>query len=71
MSKKKAKKKLMPDIPPEGYKGSQADWMIQLQERGLWDGQDPQWHGDVMISEDQWRSILEACEGEEEEEDEL
>ncbi len=28
----------IPAIPPEDYKGSQADWMTKLQERGLWDG---------------------------------
>ena len=32
------KVKTLPAIPPEDYKGSQADWMVALQERGLWDG---------------------------------
>lgn len=52
----------IPAIPPEDYKGSQADWMIKLQERGLWDGEG--WHGDVEIPSDDWWEILEECEGE-------
>jgi len=52
----------MPAIPPEDYSGSQADWMIALQERGLWDGEEPDWHGDVMIKEEVWWEILEECE---------
>lgn len=59
MSSKKSG--LIPAIPPEDYKGSQADWMVKLQERGLWNGEG--WHGDVMITSDQWWEILEECEG--------
>jgi len=58
-------KKKIPAIPPDDYKGSQADWMTKLQQRGLWNGQG--WHGDVMIPEDDWWEILEECEGEDEE----
>jgi len=54
----------LPAIPPEDYSGSQADWMVKLQERGLWDGEG--WHGDVMIPSDVWWEILEECEGDEE-----
>lgn len=54
---------MIPAIPPDDYKGSQADWMTALHERGLWDGEG--WHGDVMIAEDVWWQILEECEGEE------
>jgi hypothetical protein len=50
----------IPAIPPEDYKGSQADWMVKLQERGLWNGEG--WHGDIYISTDDWWEILEECE---------
>ena len=50
----------LPAIPPEDYKGSQAAWMVALQERGLWDGEG--WYGDVEISETDWWEILEQCE---------
>lgn len=43
--------KTIPAIPPDDYKGSQADWMIKLQERGLWNGVKPEWYGDVEIPE--------------------
>lgn len=56
------KNKMLPAIPPEDYKGSVGRWMIELQERGLWDGENPDWHGDVMITNEQWWNILEACE---------
>jgi hypothetical protein len=49
-------------IPPYDYKGSQADWMTKLQERGLWDGEG--WHGDIEIPSDDWWEILEECESE-------
>ena len=51
-----------PAIPPEDYKGSVGDWMIALIERDLWDGEG--WHGDVMLTSEQWWEILEQCEGE-------
>lgn len=54
------KEKFTPAIPPDDYKGSQADWMIKLQERGLWDGKG--WHGDIDIPTDIWWEILEECE---------
>lgn len=53
---------LVPAIPPEDYKGSVSVWMIALQERGLWDGENPDWHGDVMIESTDWWEILEECE---------
>ena len=46
----------MPGHPPEDYRGSVSDWMVALQERGLWDGTG--WYGDVLIDEDQWWEIL-------------
>lgn len=55
-------KKLIPAIPPTDYKGSVGKWMIELQERGLWDGSNPEWHGDVMIPSDIWWQILEKLE---------
>lgn len=51
---------LLPAYPPEDYKGSQADWMVGLQQRGLWDGDG--WHGDVEIPAEDWWSLLEECE---------
>ena len=54
------KPEMMRAIPPEDYRGSQAQWMIQLQRRGLWDGEG--WHGDVYIPEETWYEILEECE---------
>jgi hypothetical protein len=54
------KEKYFPAIPPEDYTGSQSDWMIKLQERGLWDGKD--WHGDVMIPQSIYLEILQECE---------
>ena len=59
-----AKIRKIPAIPPADYKGSQADWMVKLQERGLWDGEHPDFHGDLMIPAEIWWEILEECEGE-------
>jgi len=50
-----------PAIPPQDYSGSQAGWMVGLQTRGLWDGKG--FHGDVTIRCDQWWSLLDECEG--------
>jgi len=58
----KNKNSLTPAIPPSDYKGSVGKWMIELQERGLWDGENPEWHGDVMIPEEIWWEILEKLE---------
>lgn len=58
----KTKERKIPAIPPEDYKGSVGKWMIALQERGLWDGKSPDWHGDVMIDPDTWWEILKQCE---------
>jgi hypothetical protein len=52
--------KLMNACPPEDYKGTVADWMVELQNRGIWDGQG--WYGDVLISEEDYWDILEKCE---------
>jgi len=49
-------------IPPEDYKGSVGKWMIELQERGLWDGENPEWHGDVKIPTDVWWEMIEKLE---------
>lgn len=62
MSKKVKKEKMMPAIPPEDYKGSVGKWMIELQTRGLWNGYNPSWHGDVMIPVKTWWEILEKLE---------
>lgn len=60
MSRKKPEQ--LPAIPPEDYKGSQAEWMNELYSRGLWNGEG--WYGDLMIEKDIWWEILEKCEGE-------
>jgi hypothetical protein len=52
----------IPAIPPEDYKGTQADWMVALRSRGLWDDTDGSWYGDVYISQDEWWEILAECE---------
>lgn len=57
---KNKKEKLMPAIPPEDYEGSVGKWMIELTERGLWDGSG--WYGDIKITSDQWWEILEKLE---------
>lgn len=57
--------KMTPAFPPDDYKGSQAEWMTELQIRGLWNGEG--FHGDVMIPTEIWWEILEKCEGEEDE----
>ena len=62
MSKKNKSREMLPAIPPSDYKGSVGKWMIELQERGLWDGENPEWHGDVMIPSDTWWQILEKLE---------
>ena len=57
---KNNKDSLTPAIPPDDYKGTQADWMIGLQTKGLWDGEG--FHGDIEISEKDWWELLEECE---------
>lgn len=57
MGKKKDK---LPAIPPEDYQGTISDWMVTLQNYGLWNGQG--WYGDVMIEANVWWEIVEECE---------
>jgi len=54
----------VPAIPPNDYKGSIAAWMTKLQERGLWNGKNPEFHGDIEIDSKDWWAILEECEDE-------
>jgi hypothetical protein len=56
--------KKIPAIPPEDYKGSMADWMVALVERGLWNEGGS--YTDVKIPEKIYWEILEQCEGNEE-----
>lgn len=49
------KKEEIPAYPPEDYKGSQADWMVELEIRGYELGQ--------HITQKEWWEILESCEG--------
>jgi hypothetical protein len=53
---------LVPAIPPDDYKGSVGKWMVELQTRGHWDGENPDWHGDVMIKTSEWFDILNELE---------
>lgn len=53
---------MIPAIPPDDYTGSQADWIVALVNRGLFDDSSGQWHGDVMLTEDQYSEILNECE---------
>lgn len=52
--------KTMKAHPPEDYTGTQSDWMVELQTRGIWNGEG--WYGDVIISYDEWCEILDVCE---------
>ena len=61
MTNKPNSESKVPAIPPSDYDGSQADWMIGLQQRGLWNGKG--WHGDVEISLKDYQDLLEECEG--------
>jgi len=49
-------------IPPDGYRGTIADWLITLQEKGFWDGNIPEFYGDVQLTEEQYVELLEKCE---------
>lgn len=60
MSRKR--KRMLPAIPPADYSGTLADWLVGLITRGLWDEKDPEWFGDVMISERDYKEILRECE---------
>lgn len=53
-------KDYMPGYPPEDYRGSQAGWMVELQARGLWNGEG--WHGDAIIPKDVYWEMLEKLE---------
>ena len=49
-------------IPPENYKGDISSWIIKLMEKELWNGNNPDWYGDVMITSNDWWELLEECE---------
>jgi len=54
---------MVPAIPPTDYRGSTADWIIELKSRGHMDvdaniGE----HVDLEIPADEWWDILETCE---------
>ncbi|MEO1253403.1 MAG: hypothetical protein AAFY41_00775 [Bacteroidota bacterium] len=52
----------IPAFPPEDYQGSIADWMTSLQEMGLWDGENPDWYGDLLITRKEYFQLLDRCE---------
>lgn len=56
------KKHDYPAIPPNDYKGTVADWIVKLQERGWWDGVRPESHVDVMLTKMQYHALLTECE---------
>ena len=56
----KKEQEMFPGYPPVDYKGTQANWMVELQVRGLWNGEG--WYGDIEIPEDIYWDILEKCE---------
>lgn len=62
--KKDRYEQLIPAIPPEDYKGTLATWMVLLQTHQLWDGNNPAFYGELMITEEQWWSVLEEAEAE-------
>ena len=51
----------LPAIPPNDYKGTQADWMTVLMERGWWNGNG--FHGDIWLTRKQYGELLDECEG--------
>lgn len=66
MERRKPKRfnpRVMPGHPPEDYKGSVADWIITLQELGLWDGKEPEWYGDLKLTVTEYQRILKHTEG--------
>lgn len=48
------KNQFIPAAPPLDYKGTMADWYIELEKRGL--------EIDNYISQDEWHKILDNCE---------
>lgn len=60
---KHKKMRMVPAIPPEDYDGGIGKWMVSLETRGLWDGVNPVWYGNVMIPSAVWWEILVECEG--------
>lgn len=50
-------------VPPKNYICSIFDWCNELKLRRLWDGINPKWYGDVMITETEWLEMVKACEG--------
>lgn len=50
----------LPGHPPDDYEGSNADWMVMLQEEGLWDGEG--WYGDVAVPVEKYEEMLEKLE---------
>ena len=51
-------------IPPADYRGSIADWIVELKRRGhLAPDADIGEHTDLEIPLEEWTDILETCEG--------
>ena len=52
--------KQVPAVPPRDYRGTIADWMTELQIRGVWNGEGN--YTEIMISAEEWKDILKTCE---------
>lgn len=53
----------VPAIPPNDYEGTISDWTQELKERGhLAFDADVGSHVEVLVSEEEYRDILETCE---------
>ena len=50
----------LPASPPEDYEGTIANWCVELQKRGLWNGEG--FYGDIEIPEKDYLDILKKCE---------
>ena len=53
--------KKLPAIPPDDYKGTLADWVVGLQERGFMTSDD-EWYGDIQLDVDDYNELLDWCE---------
>ena len=52
--------KTLPAIPPNDYKGSIADWIVSLIDRGLM--RESQFYGDITLTVKTYDEILTECE---------
>ncbi len=55
-------KKDIPAIPPSDYMGSLRIWVLSLKSLEYWNGKKPLYHGDVLLSLEEWQTVLERAE---------